>query len=161
MNTKELEKFTNTKKIPICYPYLEEIRYLINHNASTKAILDYLSEKNVSVSYPALSSFIQNYIVKKEKENSMMDILFDQAFYSAKRMVKNLHTHEKTSLQDLVQSFAEQETILTIDNTKKLFLNFINSNQNSCHEFIYDYINDYFSKIECYVLISNEKDNNE
>ena len=76
-------------------------------------------------------------------------------------MVKNLHTHEKTSLQDLVQSFAEQETILTIDNTKKLFLNFINSNQNSCHEFIYDYINDYFSKIECYVLISNEKDNNE
>ena len=163
MNTKKLNKFTNTKKVSVCYPYLEEIKYLIKNNASLKAIVDYLSKENVTITSSALSHFIQRYILEEEKRSNTMDILFDQAFYSAKRLVKNLQEHEKNFLQDLVKSFVEEDKIVTIENSKVLFMNFINldKNKNSCHKFISEYIDDYFSKIECYILIKSEKDNNE
>lgn len=71
---EDLKKYTNTKKSSKLLPYKENIKYLLENNASQVAILKYLEEKeNLSVTRPTLSTFIKNHIrktpfVPKEKK---------------------------------------------------------------------------------------------
>jgi len=77
MNNKEiLKKYTNTKKQPTLLPYLDDIKFLFENDASQLSILEYLKkEKNVTISPSALSIFIKKHIKKtpytpKEKSDN-------------------------------------------------------------------------------------------
>lgn len=71
---KDLKEYINTKKSSKLLPYKENIKYLLDNNASQVAILKYLEEKeNLPVARPTLSTFIKKHIKKtpytpKEKE---------------------------------------------------------------------------------------------
>ncbi|SFV56277.1 hypothetical protein MNB_SV-14-1816 [hydrothermal vent metagenome] len=66
MNNKEiLKKYINTKKQPTLLPYLDDIKFLFENDASQLSMLEYLKEeKNVTISPSALSNFIKKYIKK-------------------------------------------------------------------------------------------------
>ena len=62
---KDLKKYINTKKSSKLLPYKDNIKYLLDNNASQVAILRYLDEKeNLTVTRPTLSNFIKKYIKK-------------------------------------------------------------------------------------------------
>ncbi|SFV58417.1 hypothetical protein MNB_SV-14-173 [hydrothermal vent metagenome] len=62
---KDLKKYINTKKSSKLLPYKDNIKYLLDNNASQVAILRYLDEKeNITVTRPTLSNFIKKYIKK-------------------------------------------------------------------------------------------------
>lgn len=66
MNEREiLEKYTNTKKQPTLLPYLDDIKFLLDNNASQQSILEYLKEEqDINVSKSTLSVFIKKQIKK-------------------------------------------------------------------------------------------------
>ncbi len=73
---KDLKKYTNTKKSSKLFPYKENIKYLLDNNASQVAIIEYLDkEEDLQVTRPTLSDFIKKHIKKtpytpKEKEKN-------------------------------------------------------------------------------------------
>jgi hypothetical protein len=73
---KDLKKYTNTKKSSKLFPYKENIKYLLDNNASQVAIIEYLNkEEDLQVTRPTLSDFIKKHIKKtsytpKEKEKN-------------------------------------------------------------------------------------------
>jgi len=63
---KILEKYTNTKNRPTLLPYIDDIKFLVDNDASQQAILDFLQiEKNVTVCKSTVSVFIKKHITKK------------------------------------------------------------------------------------------------
>lgn len=75
MNNKEiLKKYTNTKKQPILLPYLDDIKFLFENNASQLSMLEYLKkEKSVIISPSALSIFIKKHIKKEPYKPPVKD----------------------------------------------------------------------------------------
>jgi hypothetical protein len=68
MNELLLEKYAYKKKKPVLLPFLEDIKILLEHDATQKSILEYLkNEKNITVSQPYLSKFIRQYIYGNKK----------------------------------------------------------------------------------------------
>ena len=58
-----LEKYAYKKKKPVLLPYLDDIKILLDHDATQKSVLEYLkNEKGITVSQPYLSKFIRQYI---------------------------------------------------------------------------------------------------
>jgi len=76
---KDLKKYTNTKKSSKLFPYKDNIKYLLDNNASQVAIIDYLDkDENLQVTRPTLSDFIKKHIKKtpytpKEKEDNSQE----------------------------------------------------------------------------------------
>jgi len=72
---KILKKYINTKSQPRLLPYIDDIKFLVENNASQQSILDFLQiEKNITVCKSTVSIFIKKYINKepfipKEKES--------------------------------------------------------------------------------------------
>ncbi len=63
---KILEKYTNTKSQPTLLPYIDDIKFLVDNNASQQSILDFLqTEKNITVCKSTVSVFIKKHINKK------------------------------------------------------------------------------------------------
>ena len=63
MNELLLEKYAYKKKKPVLLPYLDDIKILLDHDATQKSVLEYLkNEKGITVSQPYLSKFIRQYI---------------------------------------------------------------------------------------------------
>jgi hypothetical protein len=63
MNELLLEKYAYKKKKPVLLPYLDDIKILLEHDATQKSVLEYLkNEKGITVSQPYLSKFISQYI---------------------------------------------------------------------------------------------------
>jgi len=85
IDIKNLNKYTNTKKSSILFPYIEHIKYLLDNNASQVAIIRYLDEEeNIKITRPALSKFIKKHIKKepytpptKEKKSKLRSSIFD------------------------------------------------------------------------------------
>ena len=66
-----LEKYAYKKKKPVLLPYIDNIRILLEHDATQKSILDYLrNEEGITVSQPYLSKFIRQYIYGDKQPNS-------------------------------------------------------------------------------------------
>ena len=60
-----LAKYTNKKKRSKLLPFIKDIKFLLEHDATQASILEYLKEEqNVTVSQPVLSTFIKRYISK-------------------------------------------------------------------------------------------------
>jgi hypothetical protein len=60
-----LTKYTNKKKRSKLLPFIKDIKFLLEHDATQASILEYLKEEqNVTVSQPVLSTFIKRYILK-------------------------------------------------------------------------------------------------
>ena len=60
-----LVKYTNKKKRSKLLPFIKDIKFLLEHDATQASILEYLQEEqNVTVSQPVLSTFIKRYISK-------------------------------------------------------------------------------------------------
>ena len=65
-----LEKYAYKKKKPVLLPYIDNIRILLEHDATQKSILDYLkNEEGITVSQPYLSKFIRQYIYGDKQSN--------------------------------------------------------------------------------------------
>ncbi len=63
MNELLLEKYAYKKKKPVLLPYIDDIKILLDHDATQKSVLEYLkNEKGITVSQPYLSKFIRQYI---------------------------------------------------------------------------------------------------
>jgi arginine repressor len=63
MNELLLEKYAYKKKKPVLLPYIDNIKLLLEHDATQKSILEYLkNEEGITVSQPYLSKFIKQYI---------------------------------------------------------------------------------------------------
>jgi len=63
MNELLLEKYAYKKKKPVLLPYIDNIKLLLEHDATQKSILEYLkNEEGITVSQPYLSKFIRQYI---------------------------------------------------------------------------------------------------
>ena len=63
MNELLLEKYAYKKKKPVLLPYIDDIKILLDHDATQKSVLEYLkNEKDITVSQPYLSKFIRQYI---------------------------------------------------------------------------------------------------
>ena len=63
MNESLLKKYAYKKKRPVLMPYIDNIKLLLEHDATQKSILEYLkSEEGITVSQPYLSKFIKQYI---------------------------------------------------------------------------------------------------
>ncbi len=70
MNELLLEKYAYKKKKPVLLPYIDNIRILLEHDATQKSILDYLkNEEGITVSQPYLSKFIRQYIYGDKQPN--------------------------------------------------------------------------------------------
>jgi hypothetical protein len=66
IDKNRLKEYTNTKRCSKLLPYKENIKYLLDNNASQVAIIRYLDEQeNLSVTRPTLSDFIKKHINKK------------------------------------------------------------------------------------------------
>ena len=63
MDIAKLDKYVQPRKQSVLTPYLEEIRYLVEREATQKSILEYLkNEESVEVTQSYLSRFIKRYI---------------------------------------------------------------------------------------------------
>jgi len=63
MNELLLEKYAYKKKKSVLLPYLDDIKILLDHDATQKSVLEYLkNEKGITVSQPYLSKFIRQYV---------------------------------------------------------------------------------------------------
>jgi hypothetical protein len=71
MNELLLEKYAYKKKKPILLPYINNIKLLLEHDATQKSILEYLkNEEGITVSQPYLSKFIRQYVYGEKQVNS-------------------------------------------------------------------------------------------
>jgi len=63
---KILKKYINTKSQPRLLPHIDDIKFLVENNASQQSILDFLqTEKNITVCKSTVSIFIKKYINKE------------------------------------------------------------------------------------------------
>jgi len=70
MKKELLDKYGYKKKKSLLTPYIEDIRTLLEHDATQVSILAYLkNEKDITVSQPYLSNFIRKF-VKTNKEST-------------------------------------------------------------------------------------------
>ena len=71
MNELLLEKYAYKKKKPVLLPYIDNIKLLLEHDATQKSILEYLkNEEGITVSQPYLSKFIRQYIYGDKQANN-------------------------------------------------------------------------------------------
>jgi arginine repressor len=71
MNELLLEKYAYKKKKPVLLPYIDNIKLLLEHDATQKSILEYLkNEEGITVSQPYLSKFIKQYIYGDKQANN-------------------------------------------------------------------------------------------
>jgi hypothetical protein len=71
MNKLLLEKYAYKKKKPVLLPYIDNIKLLLEHDATQKSILEYLkNEEGITVSQPYLSKFIRQYIYGDKQVNN-------------------------------------------------------------------------------------------
>jgi len=75
MNELLLEKYAYKKKKPVLLPYIDNIKLLLEHDATQRSILEYLkNEEGITVSQPYLSKFIKQYIyVDKQANNTQKE----------------------------------------------------------------------------------------
>ncbi len=72
MNELLLEKYAYKKKKPVLLPYIDNIKLLLEHDATQKSILEYLkNEEGIIVSQPYLSKFIKQYIYSDKQTASI------------------------------------------------------------------------------------------
>jgi len=72
MNELLLEKYAYKKKKPVLLPYIDNIKLLLEHDATQKSILEYLkNEEGIIVSQPYLSKFIKQYIYNDQQTASI------------------------------------------------------------------------------------------
>jgi len=61
-----LNKYTNTKNQPMLLPYIDDIKFLLDNNASQQSILEFLQkEKKLTLCKSTISVFIKNHINKE------------------------------------------------------------------------------------------------
>jgi len=71
MNELLLEKYAYKKKKPVLLPYIDNIKLLLEHDATQKSILEYLkNEEGITVSQPYLSKFIRQYVYGEKQVNN-------------------------------------------------------------------------------------------
>ena len=71
MNELLLEKYAYKKKKPVLLPYIDNIKLLLEHDATQKSILEYLkNEEGITISQPYLSKFIRQYIYGDKQANN-------------------------------------------------------------------------------------------
>ena len=75
MNELLLEKYAYKKKKPVLLPFVDNIKLLLEHDATQQSILEYLkNEEDITVSQPYLSKFIKQYIYGDKQKTSTKEL---------------------------------------------------------------------------------------
>jgi len=131
MNELLLEKYAYKKKKPVLLPYIDNIKLLLEHDATQKSILEYLkNEEGITISQPYLSKFIRQYVYgEKQVNNTQKESMDHQPVEEApKSKPSNIDNSNGSSNSTLNDEEAEKE--MSKSERDALIEEWIKNNQN-------------------------------
>jgi len=131
MNELLLEKYAYKKKKPVLLPYIDNIKLLLEHDATQRSILEYLkNEEGITISQPYLSKFIRQYIYGDKQANNTQKESTDHQPVKKTPEAKPSSINNSKSSSNNTSNDTEAEKEISKEERDALIEELIKNNQN-------------------------------
>ena len=131
MNELLLEKYAYKKKKPVLLPYIDNIKLLLEHDATQKSILEYLkNEEGITISQPYLSKFIRQYVYGEKQVNNTQKESMDHQPVEETPKSKPLNIDNSNGSSNSTLNDEEVEKEMSKSERDALIEEWIKNNQN-------------------------------